>query len=79
MCEREPAANATRRLVQQECCIAKDSSGCPCRGMEEQRRDLEGELFDKRLQDRSPDKQQQRGRAWQIEQSRQYEADKELY
>ena len=47
--------------------------------MEEQRRDLEGELFDERLQDRSPDKQQQRGRAWQVEQSRQYEADKELY
>ena len=52
-----------------------------CRGMREQRRDLEGELFDKRLQDRSPDKQQQqqRSRAWQVEQSRQYEADKELY
>ncbi|CAK0755565.1 hypothetical protein CVIRNUC_002384 [Coccomyxa viridis] len=51
------------------------------RGMEEQRRDYEGELFDKRLQDRSPDKQQQqqRSRAWQVEQSRQYEADKELY
>ena len=49
--------------------------------MEEQRREYEGELFDKRLQDRSPDKQQQqqRSRAWQVEQSRQYEADKELY
>ena len=50
-----------------------------CRGMEEQRRDVQGELFDRQLQERYPPPQVQSQKAWQIEQSRQYEADKELY
>ncbi|CAL5227405.1 g10362 [Coccomyxa viridis] len=52
------------------------------RGMEEQRRDVQGELFDRQLQDRYPPSEpqtRQPRQPWQVEQSRQYEADKELY
>jgi len=49
--------------------------------MEEQRRDVEGELFDRQLQERYLPQKEVNQTPWQIEQTRrrQYEADKELY